>query len=505
MYKILNFETDQSRKHRYLALFMRALATAFLAISADLLASTEFSTHEFDQDILQDVAELYGISEDQAVDRLAHESESALVLRQVESLPLKSYAGSWFDASIMKLKVAITDPDDLTQLSRLDVEPVLVAYSLETLQNRRSKATGRLTDTLVSSIDVLSSYIDIRSNTVVLGVDTLLVNSAESELHRAQLNEMVEVVAFEGRLELSSGPFRAADGTRNLTWQTPGVIWPCSIGAPVENGYVTAGHCGFAGNSIADINQVLLGAVQSSMWEDTTHGQDIGYVETVAGWTPTGEVNGYTDGNFSISAERAGLIQFPVGSTVCRYGQTTGGPNCSTLVQIDANIAYPARTITGLSIVDASCTSDGDSGGTWVAGTGQIQGIHVGGQPFNNNDQCPTIFVELYFQPIKDALNEYNVTMLTSHGSNAPQINFTLCPDPANSGGGDFDCELKKVDSQGEVQLQWISSTGHSSTQQLLSGSCAKSDTVTVTLQATNPYGTDTKYYSFKCPSRPLP
>lgn len=157
-----------------------------------------------------------------------------------------------------------------------------------------------------------------------------------------------------------------------------------------------------------------------------------------------------------------------------------------------------------MSIVDASCTTDGDSGGTWVAGTGQIQGIHSGGQPLAIGDQCPTTFDYLFFQPIRDALDEYDVTMLTSHGSSAPTITSASCPNRAISGQGFYQCAVKKVDSQGEVSFQWTTSTGESSTGLWVSDNCGLLQVVTVTLKATNPYGTTTKNYSFVCPSGPI-
>lgn len=114
---------------------------------------------------------------------------------------------------------------------------------------------------------------------------------------------------------------------------------------------------------------------------------------------------------------------------------------------------------------------------------------------------CPTSTTWTYYQPIKDVVDEFNVTMLTAHGANAPDIIDVDCPNVANSYYGRFTCWLNDVDSQGEPQAQWSSNVGGTVNNIFYRKSCTPPSTVTVTLQVTNPYGTDTKYYSFPCPT----
>lgn len=495
-------ESKQDQKYKYLTVTATTLVFCFAATLTNLSMATESGSYVFDQDMLIAVAELHGITEDQAIERLARETEAAIAFRLVRDLPLKSYAGSWFDSTSLKLKVAVADSSDLKLLEGLDVEPVLVNYSLANLRDRLHKAVDRVT--LQGNVvgDTMKSYVDIRTNTAVLAINSNKVEAVKSVLNASEPSSQVEIVEDDGIPILSTEDVRGADGTRNLTWhQTYGGDWPCSIGASVEDGYVTAGHCGYDGNDMGDTDEDNLGEVQDSTWFDSS-GPDVGYVNTTTGWLPAPKVNGYTDGEISVSAEWAGMIDYPVGSTLCRYGQTSGGPHCGTLDQKDVDIYFAAysRTTTGLSIVDGTCTSDGDSGGTWLAGAGQVQGTHVGGQPFSLNDQCPTTFDYVFFQPIRDSLNEFAVTMLTSHGSNAPDITDVDCPDYGSSVYGLYICTLSNVDSQGEVSLQWTSSNGGSSTKTWLKKSCLQNTTISVTLQASNPYGTDTKYFTFQCP-----
>lgn len=480
-------------------------STVFLCVvlmSVNSFSSSVGVSDSFDDDIVTAVAGLHGLSEEQAVDRLAKEYEAAIAYKHIRGLFLRGYAGSWFDENSMRLKVAVSDPADLSELELFDVETVVVKHSLADLKSKLDQATNMLRGSSIRDSAIVISYVDIKSNRAVLGIEKSLKTSVQEQLDGAKDLGMIEVIEKTVSPVLSTGSFRGSDEYRNEYFETRySVEWPCSIGAPIEDGFVTIGHCAFEGHNLLDENGDDFGEVQDSEWEDTTNGPDVAYVETFTGWTPLAEVNGYTDGNIDISEKWGGLVDYAVGSTLCRYGRTSGGPLCEVLDYKDVDVTYPSRIIAGLSVVGGSCTIDGDSGGTWVAGTGQIQGIHVGGQPFNNGDECPTTFVEVYFQPIRDALDEYNVTMLTQHGSNAPDITAAECPDLGVSTYGRFFCEVTNVDSQGEVSLQWTSSNGGSSTKTWLVKTCIPPSTISVTLQATNPYGTDTKYYSFPCPS----
>jgi len=96
------------------------------------------------------------------------------------------------------------------------------------------------------------------------------------------------------------------------------------------------------------------------------------------------------------------------------------------------------------------------------------------------------------------------LNLLTNHGSNPPAITYFDCPDAANSGGGQYWCQMS-YDTQGSTTVQWTSSTGHSSSGELLFGACGPSSTVSVSLTVTNPWGSAHRSANFPCPSGPLP
>ena len=518
MYGVSNSNFRKHGGYKTLASFATTVAFSVIVSSTSLLAASDLVPSEFDQDILAAVAELHGISEDQAVNRLAKEQEAAIIYKFINDLSIKSYAGSWFDESSSRLKVAIADPEDVVHLEVFNVDPVNVKYSLTDLKNKLIQATSKL-DFAQSGSAPINSYIDYKSNTVVLGVRTEYLGFAQSDLDSPEYSDSVRVVEFDNYPTLSTGFVRGADGTNNLTWdqQAPNVAHPCSIGASVEDGFITAGHCGFLGHDIGDADSDPLGTVTGSIWDLDNPGLDTGWVTTDTGWTPSPLINGYTDGVFSVSAEWGGILESPVGSTVCRYGGTSGGPHCGTVDQLNQTQSFYLwtfwngtaweeqwKTVTGLTKVEGSCSDPGDSGGTWITGTGQFQGTNTGKSGYDPAFPCPTQVDYTYFQPFEDAANEWDVTLLTSHGSSAPSITSVSCPNMAISGQGFYQCLVRKVDSQGEVGIQWTTSTSASSTGLWVSDNCTPLQMVTVTLKATNPYGTTTKNYSFRCPSGPI-
>ena len=96
----------------------------------------------------------------------------------------------------------------------------------------------------------------------------------------------------------------------------------CSVGFSVNGGFVTAGHCGTAGNATTGYNQVAQGTFQGSSFP----GNDYAWVAVNANWTPQPWVNNYAGGNVTV----AGSTAAAVGASICRSGSTTGW-HCGTV------------------------------------------------------------------------------------------------------------------------------------------------------------------------------
>ena len=505
--------TQLATRRRIAALSLACLA----AFAADPMARAADAAAK--PDTLRSVMALYGLDEEQAIARMALEAEAAETWMRIRDAGLAGYAGAWFDGE--RLRVATNAAADHKAIEALDALPVAVEQSLQQLEAHRQAASQRL-----AAHGLISSHIDYASNRVVLGYD-----KAEGEARRAGLQQRLRQEGLDpARYEWkptapavpSSGPLRGAEGTRNKTWDGPYYAAPCSIGVAIEGGFVTAGHCGYVNNDIhfkqggyrtqqdnppatcgrpvmleaLDTTDPKLGDVKSSLFPTT----DSGWVETTSAWIPSPQINGYNDGILSVLAKWSGMQKAPVGTTVCRYGQSSGGPFCGTVEALDKTNTYydnNGNTIStyGLTEVLGSCTVDGDSGGPWITPAGQVQGTMYGGVCPHKCPADPQNPRNTYFQPITDTLDAFGKIMLTAHGANPPTATVD-CPGYME---GQFTCLLTGWYSQGDVSWQWSGGGGIGSGL-LYSGPCQPGHPVLVQLALTNGYGTNTQTHSFTCP-----
>src|SRR5690554_4936689 len=298
-----------------------------------MAACTSFSAQagepaSIDRNVLVQVMALHGLDERGAIERLAAEEEAADLYRRVRSMNLPGYAGAWFDAGSGTLHVALSDSAQTGLLARFGAVPVAVAWSLDELKTVQAgimKEAGLVESGLLRSV-----HVDQVRNRVAVGATPGHVQEVRERL--AQYAEKIDVHEAGALPELSAN-VRGGDGTRNYTFEQ--VPWgsgyyACSVGASVENGFHTAGHCINAGDDIrwattyASLGDAMASAYPSEL---DTKG-DIGWVKTLSGWTPVAQVNGYSDGIINVPSVWAGTNEAPVNATVCRYGQTSGGPHC---------------------------------------------------------------------------------------------------------------------------------------------------------------------------------
>ena len=138
----------------------------------------------------------------------------------------------------------------------------------------------------------------------------------------------------------------------------------CSVGFSVNGGFVTAGHCGSAGNATTGFNRSRRARSRAPRSPaTTTPGSQVN-----ANWTPQPWVNNYAGGNVTV----AGSTEAAVGASICRSGSTTGW-HCGTVQANNPTVNYPQGTVTGLTRTNA-CAEPGDSGGSWLvrpAGAGR--------------------------------------------------------------------------------------------------------------------------------------
>ncbi|MGK7297186.1 MAG: S1 family peptidase [Candidatus Wenzhouxiangella sp. M2_3B_020] len=456
--------------------------------------------------MMAELMALHGLDEQAVIERLAREQAAAELQFAIERLDVLGYAGSWYDTDSGSLHVALTDDAAAAQLERLGGVVVPVSHGIDELSALADDMTASLAQEPALSNAIAGHSVNIPENRVDVFILAPLADAARSRIYTEGARpELIQIVPIDSFPVVSSGDVRGADGTRNFTWQQQtGQIWPCSIGVSIVGGYVTAGHCGSPGNIMHTPSGQFLGTFQATQWGS---GGDGGWVDTASGWIPRPKINGYADGILSVPAKWAGLLEAPIGATVCRYGQTSAFPDCGSIVAKDVTVdfqldVFTRVTVNGLTETNGICTDDGDSGGPYITPPGQVQGTNTGGQPGNT---CPVPANRTWFQPIGDTLTAYSKTMRTVHGSAPPGVNGVLCPNPADSGAGLYVCNLSDFDSQGQTEIDWTGSGGHTSTSNWLFGSCSVGTWVSVDLEVQNPYGTYADHWVFPCPSGPLP
>jgi streptogrisin C len=111
----------------------------------------------------------------------------------------------------------------------------------------------------------------------------------------------------------------------------------------------------------------------------------------------------------------AGSQEAPVGTSVCKFGSTTGA-SCGTVLAVNATVRFadPAGgaglvTVNGLTDTNA-CAEAGDSGGPFLA-VDQAQGTVSGG-----SGDC-SAGGETFFQPVNAVLQTLKLTLLTTAGA----------------------------------------------------------------------------------------
>ncbi|WP_371779621.1 S1 family peptidase [Streptosporangium subroseum] len=335
-----------------------------------------------------------GITAEQAATRLINEAAAAKVGPALREQLAAGFAGAWVTGATSTFVVATSDSTKITSILRAGAEAKLVKHSLAAL----AAANAQLDAAAGTSKSVPSWYVDLQSNSVVV----LAADPAAAEAFVNASGADKSLIRVEASTERPRPLYDVRGGDAYYI----GSGSRCSVGFSVtrgtQGGFASAGHCGTAGATTKGSNQVAQGTFQASSFP----GNDYSWVAVNSNWTPTGVVNGYTNGIVQVG----GSTDAAVGSSVCRAGSTTGW-HCGTIQARNASVTYPEGTITGL-IRTSVCAEPGDSGGSLISGS-QAQGVTSGG-----SGNC-TSGGTTYFQPINEILQAYGLT-LTTGGTTPP-------------------------------------------------------------------------------------
>lgn len=189
-----------------------------LPIALTLLAPFALAGDKHRADILVQVQELYGYTEEQAVSRLAKEAEAIDAARYINPTSVNSYAGSWFDGDSWSLKVAIANRDDLSFVKRMGGNPILVQRSLAELEEARSALKSRMESDIRLARAIVRIALNPRINAIEVDFKNERLEFIEAAMIDAQIRDAILIRNASSLPVFSSGPLRGAVPTRNWTW-----------------------------------------------------------------------------------------------------------------------------------------------------------------------------------------------------------------------------------------------------------------------------------------------
>jgi streptogrisin C len=353
-----------------------------------------------------------GLTATGARERIAKDYAAGRTGRALRKKLGPAFGGSWLTADAKSLVVAVTDSDMADEVTAAGATPKLVdrsAAKLDAIKAALDKAAAK------APAGVPGWYVDPKTNTVVV----------QARGNTAAVEDFIEASGVD---DDAVRVVKTAEQPRTFGDVRGGDAFfinqdSCSVGFSVtgsENGssvggFVSAGHCGKAGDPTVGHDYKEQGTFRASSFP----GSDYSWVAVNSKWTPRPWVNDGNGGNVIV----AGSTAAAVGAAVCRSGANTGW-RCGTVQALNQTVIYREKgendvekqfTVYGLTRTSA-CADAGDSGGSVLSGR-QAQGVLSGGYGTCSNGGYT------YVQPIGKILSAYDLTLVTSDEIAAPGPN----------------------------------------------------------------------------------
>lgn len=349
-----------------------------------------------------------GLTRAEIPGRLALDAEAAIVEAHLESRLGDAYAGTWLPDGADSPRVAVTSDAAARVAERAGADAVVVEHSLDALTVWKEAL-----DEVGAPAAVHAWYADPTTNEVV--VEAADVGAAQAMIAEAGVPAGVVRVERSAVAPELARDIRGGDEFHRPTGD--GWVTLCSIGFAVSGGFVTAGHCGSAGDPVNAPDGTALGTYRGSVFP----GHDWAWVGTDSSWTPTPAVNNYAGGTTPV----AGSTEQGIGATVCRSGRTTGW-RCGVIQEKNVTINYGSGDIPGMA-TGSACAEGGDSGGSVLSGD-QAQGVTSG-----RIGDCSSGGRFIY-QPVNPILSAYGLQLTTTSGGGRPLVGLAgKCIDVPNS------------------------------------------------------------------------
>ncbi|MFE5075593.1 S1 family peptidase [Streptomyces halstedii] len=363
-------------------------ATAGLSQAAAADPSTTATEAPASAGLLTAMQKDLGLTKSQAEARLAAEKEATALQGAARKAAGASFGGAWFDADSGKLTVAVTNDASARQVRATGAQTQLVTHTA----GRLDAAKARI-DSLAVPQGVSSWHVDPKANSVV--IDVVASERADNDV-RAFLAKARQAGPVTVK-ETTEAPQTFAAGTVGGDPFYTGNV-RCSIGFSVHGGFVTAGHCGKAGQEVRGWDGSGIGNIQGSSFPDN----DYAWVNVGSGWWTVPVVLGW--GTISDQLVR-GSNEAPIGASICRSGSTSHW-HCGNVLAKNETVNYSEGAVHQMTKTSV-CAEPGDSGGSFISGD-QAQGVTSGGW-----GNCSS-GGETWHQPINEILNRYGLTLHTA-------------------------------------------------------------------------------------------
>jgi len=345
------------------------------------------------------------------VERLAALQEKKLAAAQGSH-----FAGSWIERQAdgnYKLVVATTTLHP--QAAATGIEVRNARRSLNELNTSKAQLDSMLAKGGKVPAGVYGWYVDVTTNTVVVSVGIGKQQAGVNFV--AASGADARTVRFETAEEQPRLRTNVLGGYGYLRNPGDGYLYACSVGFNVysgtTNGYVSAGHCGDAGEIVYyEPSQWTLGPrlgtfAASKFPNPGQTGNDYSWVRLDSVHTQSPTVYGWGKGDVTVR----GSTEAAVGAAICRSGRTSGW-RCGTIEAKGQTVSYSSgETILNLTRTTA-CSEGGDSGGSFITGPGQAQGVLSGGSGSCKGKQ-PNSRTRSFYQPLLPILQDYNLTLRT--------------------------------------------------------------------------------------------
>lgn len=409
---------SKSRSLRVFAPLAAALTLAFASMSAmaaDTVAPVLQAAMQRD----------LGLSGTQLAQYLKIERLATRQQTQLQSAQGRSFAGSWIERQADgSFRFVVATTSIAPQRSTADVEFRRVDRTLVDLEAAKTELDRAASHDGRAPQGVYSWRVDPQTNSVVVGIGkgahkaaVDFVASSAADAGAIRFETMAEAPRLFATLQGGSEYISSADGQSG---------YYCSVGFSVtqsgNQGFATAGHCseGQAGWGVYVSGGRRQGATRigsfaaSTMPDANQTGPDRAWVQVDSGNTLLASVSGYGSGDVAVH----GSTEAAIGAAVCRSGRTTGW-HCGAIRAKNVTVSYvdqsgnPDGTVTGLT-QSSACAEGGDSGGSFITGAGQGQGVLSGGSGSCKGRQGQDGGGNTYFSPLNPILQSYNLTLRTS-------------------------------------------------------------------------------------------